>query len=150
MTHVVMDKYSCVCGCVGDEGYWHTHTKCSSLNDAYSYGQIQLPCCIPVKFLHCTKLLRDVNFWNTLKSNTEPLSCQAITWRPFPRSSAKGLAWQNKQQQHNVMVNANLKHNDRMGVNNLPSTEQAVKTQPKQDKSVSLIFHCFWPFICCF
>ena len=31
----------------------------------------------------------------------------------------------------------------------LPSTEQAVKTQPKQDKSFSFICHCFWPFICC-
>ena len=33
--------------------------------------------------------------------------------------------------------------------NNLPNTEQAVKTQPKQDKSFSWIFHRFWPFICC-
>ena len=33
--------------------------------------------------------------------------------------------------------------------NNLPSTEQAVKTQPKQDKSFSFIFDRFWPFICC-
>ena len=41
------------------------------------------------------------------------------------------------------MVNTNLKQNDRMDVNNLPSTEQGVKTQPKQDKSVSLIFHRF-------
>ena len=32
---------------------------------------------------------------------------------------------------------------------NLPSTEQAVKTQPKQDKSFSFICHRFWPFICC-
>ena len=69
MTHVVTDKYSCVgvsvCGVVGGEGggvFTDTHTKCASLNDACSYGQIQLPCCVPVKFLHCTKLLRDVNF----------------------------------------------------------------------------------------
>ena len=27
--------------------------------------------------------------------------------------------------------------------NNLPSTEQAAKTQPKQDKSFSFIYHCF-------
>ena len=33
--------------------------------------------------------------------------------------------------------------------NNLPSTEQAVKTQPKQYKSFSFIFHRFSPFICC-
>ena len=33
--------------------------------------------------------------------------------------------------------------------NNLPSTEQAVKTKPKQDKSFSFIFRCFWPFTCC-
>ena len=26
--------------------------------------------------------------------------------------------------------------------------EQAIKTQPKQDKSFSYIFHHFWPFIC--
>ena len=32
---------------------------------------------------------------------------------------------------------------------NLPSTKQAVKTQPKQDKSFSFIFHRFWLFICC-
>ena len=33
--------------------------------------------------------------------------------------------------------------------NNLPSTEQAVKTQPKLDQSFSFIFHRFWQFICC-
>ena len=27
--------------------------------------------------------------------------------------------------------------------NNLPSTEQVTKTQPKQGKFLSLIFHCF-------
>ena len=32
---------------------------------------------------------------------------------------------------------------------NLPSAEQAVKTQPKQDKTFSFIFHHFWPFLCC-
>ena len=32
---------------------------------------------------------------------------------------------------------------------NLPNTEQAVKTKPKQDTSFSFIFHRFWPFICC-
>ena len=32
---------------------------------------------------------------------------------------------------------------------NLPSTKQAVKTQPKQDKSFSFIFHRCWLFICC-
>ena len=32
---------------------------------------------------------------------------------------------------------------------NLPSTEQAVKTQPKQDKSFFFIFHRFYRFICC-
>ena len=30
-----------------------------------------------------------------------------------------------------------------------PKTEQAAKTQSKQDKSFSFIFHRFWPFICC-
>ena len=33
--------------------------------------------------------------------------------------------------------------------NNLPSTEQAVKTETKRDKTFSFIFHRFWPFICC-
>ena len=33
--------------------------------------------------------------------------------------------------------------------NNLPSTEQAVKTRPKQDKSFSFIVHHFLQFICC-
>ena len=33
--------------------------------------------------------------------------------------------------------------------NNLPSTEQAAKTKPKQDKSFSFIFPCFWLVICC-
>ena len=32
---------------------------------------------------------------------------------------------------------------------NLPSTEQAAKTQPKQDMFFSIIFHRFSPFICC-
>ena len=38
---------------------------------------------------------------------------------------------------------------DTQYANNLPSTEQAVKTKPKQGKSFALIFHPFWPFICC-
>ena len=33
--------------------------------------------------------------------------------------------------------------------NNLSSTEQAVKTLPKQHKSFSFIFHHFCLFICC-
>ena len=32
---------------------------------------------------------------------------------------------------------------------NLPSTEQAVKTQPKRDKSFSFIFRRLKPLICC-
>ena len=32
--------------------------------------------------------------------------------------------------------------------NNLPSTEQAVKTKPKRD-TFSFMFHRFQPFICC-
>ena len=32
---------------------------------------------------------------------------------------------------------------------NLPSTEQTVKTKPKQDNFSSFIFHRFGPFICC-
>ena len=31
-----------------------------------------------------------------------------------------------------------------MQINNLPCTEQAVKTKPKQGKSFSFIFHRFW------
>ena len=34
-------------------------------------------------------------------------------------------------------------------LNSLPSSEQAVKTKPKQTKSSSFIFHRFRPFICC-
>ena len=35
------------------------------------------------------------------------------------------------------------------GTNNRPSAEQAVKNKPKEDKYFSVIFHRFWPFICC-
>ena len=40
-------------------------------------------------------------------------------------------------------------YNNKKDANNLPSTKQAVKTKPKQDKSFSFIFHHFWLFICC-
>ena len=34
-------------------------------------------------------------------------------------------------------------NSDTQDANNLPNTEQAVKTKPKQDKSFSFIFQCF-------
>ena len=40
----------------------------------------------------------------------------------------------------NIIFVNNVKDAD-----NLPSTEQYVKAQPKQDKSFSFIFHRFWP-----
>ena len=33
--------------------------------------------------------------------------------------------------------------------NNLPCTEQVVKSKPKQEKTFSFLFHLFWPFVCC-
>ena len=42
-----------------------------------------------------------------------------------------------------------LLHKIAEDANNLSSTEQAVKTLPKQHKSFSFIFHHFCLFICC-
>ena len=79
----------------------------------------------------------------------EPVEEAAYTPTPTPPSPKSSLFSQQKRSKNKSNNSKNLKQNVNNHVNNLPSTEQAAKTQPKQDKSFSFIFPRFRPFICC-
>ena len=83
------------------------------------------------------------------QNNTQCCLAFVSGWGPEQHNPCKWLSCQQSSK------NTNDCH-----ANNLPSTEQAVKTQPKQDKSFSFVsaphtlwswanLHHFWPFICC-